>query len=119
MFWATVFWPDRFFEWRLSADKAAEAVQDTWELPKATWMVTVGSSMFKGTLEAQPRSLAGCGRMIVMAGTADTYNFDPTDHLVHLLQAKHADVRAVRFAGGHALPDEPLRRVLKELTALR
>ena len=51
----------------------------------------------------------------MLAGTSDPFNFDPEDHLLHLLEAKGADVRAVRFDGGHLLPEEPLRKVLATL----
>jgi predicted esterase len=88
------------------------------KLPKATWLVTVGSAVFKGALEPRPESLASCGHMVVLAGTADPYNFDPTDHLVELLKAKGADVTAVRFDGGHEVPDPPLRQVLEGMTGL-
>lgn len=85
------------------------------KLPSATWVVTVGSAVFKGPLEPQPASLSGCGRMVIVAGTGDAGNFDPADPLLHALQRKGADVASVRFEGGHVVPDEPLRRVLGQL----
>jgi predicted esterase len=83
------------------------------KLPTATWAVTFGSAVFKGPLEPQPASLADCGRLVIAAGTGDTYNFDPTDHLLNALKAKGADVTALRFEGGHLVPEEPLQRALK------
>jgi hypothetical protein len=55
----------------------------------------------------------------MLAGTHDTYNFDPDDQLLHALEAKHADVHSVRFDGGHVVPDEPTRTALAELLRLR
>jgi predicted esterase len=81
-------------------------------------MLTVGSSMIHGPLEPKPEDLSTCGRLVMLAGTQDTYNFDPRDQLLHALEAKHADVRGVQFEGGHAIPDEPTRDVLAELLRL-
>jgi predicted esterase len=85
------------------------------KLPEAAWILTVGSSMIHGPLEPKPEDLSTCGRLVMLAGTEDTYNFDPRDQLLHALEAKHADVRAVRFEGGHAMPQEPTRAALAEL----
>lgn len=88
------------------------------KLPTTTWAVTFGSAVLKGPLEWQPQSLAGCGRLVIASGTSDTYNFDPADHLLAALKAKGADVAALRFDGGHEVPEEPLQRAL-ELAAQR
>lgn len=85
------------------------------KLPGATWMLTVGSSMIHGSLEPKPDDLSTCGRLVMLAGTEDTFNFDPQDQLLHALEAKHADVRGVRFEGGHTVPQEPTRSALAEL----
>ncbi len=87
------------------------------KLPRVSWMVAIGSAAFKGALEPRPESLVGCGRLVLLTGTEDTFNFDPTDRFVHLLEAKGADVRAVRFDGGHLVPEESLERVLRDLVA--
>jgi len=84
-------------------------------LPNSTWGVTIGSATFHGELPPEPASLAGCGHLVVVSGTRDTQNFDPTDHFATVLAAKHADVTTSSFDGGHVVPDEPLRRVLEPL----
>ncbi len=84
-------------------------------LPHALWVVTIGSAMFHGPLPPGPDSLAGCGRLVALSGTRDTQNFDPTDHLVGALAAKHADVTARSFDGGHVVPDGPLRHEIETL----
>jgi predicted esterase len=84
-------------------------------LPEATWMLTVGSAMNHGPLEPRPEDLSRCGRLVMLVGTHDTYNFDPDDGLLHALEAKHADVSGVRFDGGHVVPEDPTRTALSEL----
>lgn len=85
------------------------------ELPGVSWMVTVGSAALNGEMGPQPASLRGCGRMVILTGVDDTYNFDPADRFLHALEGKGADVRGRRFDGGHVVPDAPLRSVLEEL----
>jgi predicted esterase len=87
-------------------------------LPTATWMMTIGSAMNRGPLEATPADLAECGHLVMLGGTHDTYNFDPAEQLLHGLEAKHADVHAIRFDGGHGVPLEPTRRALAGLLHL-
>jgi predicted esterase len=84
-------------------------------LPSVTWMLTIGSAMSRGPLEPAPPDLSGCGRLVMIEGTHDTWNFDPEDHLLHGLEGKHADVRAIRFDGGHGVPVEPTRAALADL----
>jgi len=84
-------------------------------LPGATWMMTIGSAMSHESLKAPPDDLSGCGRLVMLAGTHDQYNFDPGEALLHALEAQHADVRAVRFDGGHTVPLEPTRAALADL----
>ena len=84
-------------------------------MPGASWIVTIGSTGYVGPLESPPTSLAGCGRMVMLVGTDDTYNSDPTDQFFHALEAKGADVRSVRFNGGHHVPAGPLENVLREI----
>ncbi len=85
------------------------------KLPDAAWVLTVGSTMLQGPLESQPDDLSACGRLVMVSGTRDTYNFDPADHLLHALRDKRADVRGVRFDGPHGVPEEPTRTVIAEL----
>ncbi|MBX3193461.1 MAG: hypothetical protein KF819_41150 [Labilithrix sp.] len=81
-------------------------------LPRVTQLVTSGSTMMKEPLEREPSSLAGCGKLTMLIGDKDEFNFDPTGTLLHGLQRKGADVREVRFEGTHLLSEEPLMRVL-------
>ncbi len=83
----------------------------TW-LNQATHVVTVGSEMLKGPLESQPASLAGCGELTMMVDEKDEHNFDPTGNLLKALRGKNANVREVRFDGGHLLTEAPLEQVL-------
>jgi predicted esterase len=82
------------------------------KLHDATWTITFGSAIFEGALEPQPGSLAGCGRIVIVAGTGDSRNFDPTDHLATVLNAKGADVTSLRFEGGHSVSEQPLLQAL-------
>lgn len=84
----------------------------TW-LPGARRLVTVGASMMKGPLEPQPGSLAGCGSLTMLSGSDDEHNADPEENLLHRLEAKHAAVRAIHYAGGHVLVEQPLRDALR------
>lgn len=84
-------------------------------LPDATWTLTIGSAMNHGPLEPKPEDLSTCGRLVMIVGTSDTYNFDPDDGLLHALQAKHASVRGVRFDGAHLVPEAPTRDALADL----
>jgi predicted esterase len=85
------------------------------KLPLARWVVAAGSAMSHGPLEPKPKDLSQCGRLRLLTGTDDAYNFDPSDALLHALEAKHADVRSVRFAGGHTLPEEPTQALVAEM----
>ena len=84
-------------------------------LPGAAWAMTVGSAMNHGPLEATPTDLSACGRLVMLSGTRDAYNFDPDDQLLHGLEAKHADVHALRFEGGHSIPYEPTQAAIAGL----
>jgi hypothetical protein len=87
-------------------------------LPRASWMMTVGSAMNHGPLEGSPADLSACGRLVMLVGTRDTYNFDPHEELLHGLEAKHADVHSVRFDGGHGVPLEATREAVAALLRL-
>lgn len=77
-------------------------------LPDVRWSIAVGSGMMGGPIEPQPADLSACGDVTMMIGTADTYNFDPNHNYLHRLEAKHAHVIEVPFAGGHELPEKAL-----------
>lgn len=82
------------------------------ELPAATRVISVGAGMIKGPLEAKPESLAECGDLTMLVGTKDEYNFDPSGNLLSGLRGKNANVREVRFDGGHLLDEAALGQVL-------
>ena len=81
--------------------------------PRAREVITVGSAMLRGPLEVTPQKLEGCGTLVMLIGTRDTHNFDPSENYLRALSAKGASVRAERFDGGHTLPRDPLRAVLQ------
>lgn len=81
--------------------------------PRAEQVVTVGSAMLRGPLEPTPARLEDCGSLVMLIGTGDTHNFDPSENYLRALQAKGARVRAERFDGGHVLPHDALRAVLQ------
>jgi predicted esterase len=82
---------------------------------KVPWMLTMGSSVLNGPLEAEPRSLAGCGHLVMLAGNGDSDNAEGLDHMVKELRAKGADVVGSRYDGGHEMPSEALRAALRPL----
>ncbi|MGE0328947.1 MAG: hypothetical protein AB7K71_36710 [Polyangiaceae bacterium] len=84
-------------------------------LPDAAWMISVGSAKFEGELEAEPKSLAGCGKLLLVSGREDTYNFDPKHHLFELLKAKGADAEHLEYAGGHVLEETALKQALERV----
>lgn len=90
-------------------------------LPKAEWLIGVGSARFEGEgeLEAEPKSLAGCGRLLLLSGREDSYNFDPKHHLYELLVAKGADVEHFEFPGGHILEETSLKQALERVSKAR
>jgi hypothetical protein len=96
-------------------DKIYRGCEMKTRLPHARWLFAVGAALLKGPLEAQPESLAGCGALTLLSGSEDRFNTDPEDNFLHRLQAKHADVRAIRYAGGHELVEAPLGRALSSL----
>jgi dienelactone hydrolase len=81
----------------------------------STWLLTVGSSTYRGALEFEPARLSGCGSMTMIFGSKDAYNADTDDQYLHALQAKGADVRSVRFDGPHLVPEEPTKTIVGQL----
>lgn len=82
------------------------------ELAEATRVITVGAGMIKGPLEPKPESLVECGELTMLVGTKDEYNFDPSGNLFRGLRGKNANVREVRFDGGHFLDEASLGHAL-------
>ncbi|MBX3231478.1 MAG: hypothetical protein KF837_29400 [Labilithrix sp.] len=77
-------------------------------VPEAVRAITVGAGVFHGPLEPSPESLTGCGELTMLVGDEDEHNFDPSGNLLRQLRAKHANVREVRYHGGHLLNEAAL-----------
>jgi len=84
-------------------------------LPDVVWSLAVGSGMMSGPLEPQPADLSGCGTATMLIGTADRYNFDPKHNYLHRLEAKHARITEVSFAGSHELSEQALGEQLARI----
>ncbi|APR80738.1 Hypothetical protein A7982_06085 [Minicystis rosea] len=82
------------------------------QVPRAESVLTFGSTMLHGPLPPAPADLRGCGKLVMVVGTGDTYNFDPSGNYLKALLAKGADATEVRFDGGHLVPLEPTRSLL-------
>lgn len=70
--------------------------------------------MLQGAIEPQPAALGACGRLTMLVGRNDRWNFDPTANLRRELERKGADVRELMFDGGHGLEGAPLGVVGEE-----
>jgi predicted esterase len=82
-------------------------------LPKADWLVTVGSAPQSKSMTYNSRDLRGCGSLVVMSGTRDEFNSDSDGGLLKELEERRANAREVTYDGGHLLSLEATEAVLR------
>ena len=84
------------------------------DFPDGDYLVTVGAARWNAPINSTPISLRESGPIIIMSGDSDKFNSDLNQSFVSQLKAHGADAHEIIYVGGHLLPDEPLRGVLKK-----
>jgi len=78
--------------------------------PQISWGVAVSSAVMRGPIGPVPPKVSG--RLVMVVGNSDQYNYDPKQNYFKELQKKSAQVYLFEFIGGHELPLAETRKAL-------
>lgn len=93
---------------------AVNALFEHCKLDVLKLSVSSGAAKFSGQLPPETPPLTGCGSLVLLTGTNDRFNFDPSHNLERQLLAKGANTIEVDFDGGHVLSEKALLSALSE-----